>query len=70
MLADGVLGFFVCATTGREAESLVQHLNTIGVAKIGVAMLDKPGGKKGADTLARGAPQAVIMCLGGARPGR
>lgn len=93
-------GFFVRATTGREAQSLVQHLTTIGVTKIGVAMLDNPGGKEAAAlveaalashklqaaasvflkgdasnvkdsaaTLAKAAPQAVIMYLGGALPG-
>ena len=41
-------GFFVRATSGREAQSLVQHLTTIGVTKIGVAMLDNPGGKEAA----------------------
>lgn len=93
-------GFFVRATTGREAQSLVQHLTTIGVTKIGVAMLDNPGGKEAAalveaalashklqaaasvflkgdasnvkessETLAKAAPQAVLMYLGGALPG-
>jgi len=93
-------GFFVRATSGREAQALVQHLTTIGVTKIGVAMLDNPGGKEAAalvdaalsaqklqatasvflkgdggnvkesaDALAKSAPQAVIMYLGGALPG-
>ncbi len=93
-------GFFVRATSGREAQSLVQHLTTVGVTKIGVAMLDNPGGKEAAalvetalsaqklqataavflkgdgsnvkeaaDALAKSAPQAVIMYLGGALPG-
>lgn len=94
-------GFFVRATNSREAQSLVQHLTTIGVTKIGVAMLDNPGGKEAAalvdaalaghklqaaasvfvkgdasnmkesaDALAKAAPQAVIMYLGGALPGQ
>ena len=93
-------GFFVRATSGREAQSLVQHLTTVGVTKIAVAMLDNPGGKEAAalvetalsaqklqataavflkgdgsnvkeaaDALAKSAPQAVIMYLGGALPG-
>lgn len=41
-------GFFVRATNAREAQSLVQHLTTIGVTKIAVAMLDNPGGKEAA----------------------
>lgn len=93
-------GFFVRATSGREAQSLVQHLTTVGVTKIAVAMLDNPGGKEAAalvetalsaqklqataavflkgdgsnvkeaaDALAKSAPQAVIMYLGGSLPG-
>ena len=93
-------GFIVRATSGREAQSLVQHLTTVGVTKIAVAMLDNPGGKEAAalvetalsaqklqataavflkgdgsnvkeaaDALAKSAPQAVIMYLGGALPG-
>ncbi len=41
-------GFFVRATSGREAQALVQHLTTIGVTRIAVAMLDNPGGKEAA----------------------
>jgi ABC-type branched-subunit amino acid transport system substrate-binding protein len=37
-------GYYVRATTGREAEALVQHLTTIGISKIAVAHLDNPGG--------------------------
>jgi branched-chain amino acid transport system substrate-binding protein len=36
--------YYVRATTGREAEALVQHLSTIGISKIAVAHLDNPGG--------------------------
>jgi branched-chain amino acid transport system substrate-binding protein len=36
--------YYVRATTGREAEALVQHLTTIGISKIAVAHLDNPGG--------------------------
>lgn len=94
-------GFFVRATTGREAQALVQHLTTIGVTRIAMAMLDNPGGKEAAalaeaalasqklqaaasvaikgdganipdaaSVLAKAAPQAVIMYLGGALPGQ
>jgi branched-chain amino acid transport system substrate-binding protein len=37
-------GYYVRATTGREAEALVQQLTTIGITKIAVAHLDNPGG--------------------------
>ncbi len=36
--------YYVRATSGREAEALVQHLTTIGISKIAVAYLDNPGG--------------------------
>lgn len=38
--------YFVRATSGREAQALVQHLTTIGVTKIAVAHLDNPGGQE------------------------
>ena len=41
-------GFFVRATSGREAQSLVQHLATIGVTRMALAVLDNPGGKEAA----------------------
>ncbi len=37
-------GYFIRATSGREAEAIVQHLTTIGVSRIAVAHLDNPGG--------------------------
>jgi branched-chain amino acid transport system substrate-binding protein len=37
-------GYFVRATTGREAEVLIQQLKTIGITRIAVAHLDNPGG--------------------------
>ncbi len=36
--------YYVRATTGREAEALVQHLTTLGLTKIAIAHLDNPGG--------------------------
>ncbi|HET7792008.1 MAG TPA: ABC transporter substrate-binding protein [Rhizobacter sp.] len=36
--------YYVRATTGREAEVLVQQLITIGISRIAVAHLDNPGG--------------------------
>ncbi|HET7526400.1 MAG TPA: ABC transporter substrate-binding protein [Burkholderiaceae bacterium] len=39
-------GFFVRASTGREAEVLVRQLTTIGIDKIAVAHLDNPGGQE------------------------
>lgn len=36
--------YFVRASTGREAQALVQHLTTLGVTRIAVAHLDNPGG--------------------------
>ncbi|HUG25584.1 ABC transporter substrate-binding protein [Piscinibacter sp.] len=39
-------GYYLRATSGREAEVLVQHLTTIGVTRIGVAVLDNPGGQE------------------------
>ncbi len=41
-------GFFVRATSGREAQALVQHLTTVGVTQIAMAVLDNPGGKEAA----------------------
>lgn len=43
---DKTLGsaYYVRATTGREAEALVQQLTTIGITRIAVAHLDNPGG--------------------------
>ena len=38
--------YFVRTTSGREAEALVQHLTTIGVQRIGAAVLDNPGGQE------------------------
>jgi len=38
--------YIVRATTGREAEVLVQHLTTIGISRIAVAHLDNPGGQE------------------------
>jgi ABC-type branched-subunit amino acid transport system substrate-binding protein len=40
----GNAGFFVRASTGREAEVLVRQLTTIGITRIAVAHLDNPGG--------------------------
>lgn len=36
--------YYVRATTGREAEALVQQLTTVGISRIAVAHLDNPGG--------------------------
>jgi branched-chain amino acid transport system substrate-binding protein len=38
--------YVVRASTGREAQVLVQHLTTIGVTRIAVAHLDNPGGQE------------------------
>lgn len=38
--------YFVRASLGREAEALVQHLDTIGIKRIGIAVLDNPGGQE------------------------
>lgn len=38
--------YIVRATTGREAQVLVQHLTTIGVTRMAVAHLDNPGGQE------------------------
>lgn len=38
--------YFVRATTGREAEVLVEHLQTIGITRIGLAVHDHPGGQE------------------------
>lgn len=38
--------YIVRASTGREAQVLVQHLTTIGVTQIAVAHLDNPGGQE------------------------
>lgn len=38
--------YIVRASTGREAQVLVQHLTTIGVTKMAVAYLDNPGGQE------------------------
>jgi branched-chain amino acid transport system substrate-binding protein len=39
-------GFFVRASSGREAEVLVRQLTTIGIEKIAIAHLDNPGGQE------------------------
>ncbi len=39
-------GYFLRASSGREAQVLVQHLTTIGVARIAMAVLDNPGGQE------------------------
>jgi branched-chain amino acid transport system substrate-binding protein len=36
--------YYVRATTGREAEVLIQQLTTVGITRIAVAHLDNPGG--------------------------
>lgn len=38
--------YFLRATSGREAQVLVQHLTTIGVTRIAAAVLDNPGGQE------------------------
>jgi ABC-type branched-subunit amino acid transport system substrate-binding protein len=38
--------YFVRATTGREAQVLLDHLSTLGLTRIGVAQLDNPGGQE------------------------
>lgn len=43
--AEGT-AYFVRATSGREAEALVQHLTTIGITRIAAAVLDNPGGQE------------------------
>lgn len=50
--------YFVRASLGREAEALVQHLDTIGIKRIGVAVLDNAGGQE-AETLINAAMAKV-----------
>lgn len=38
--------YFLRATSGREALGLVQHLTTIGINRIALAVLDNPGGQE------------------------
>ncbi|MBX3603807.1 MAG: ABC transporter substrate-binding protein [Piscinibacter sp.] len=38
--------YFLRTTSGREAQVLVQHLTTIGVSRIALAVLDNPGGQE------------------------
>lgn len=38
--------YYLRATTGREAEALVQQLTTVGITRIAVAHLDNPGGNE------------------------
>ena len=38
--------YFIRATSGREAQALVQHLTTVKVTRIAVAHLDNPGGQE------------------------
>lgn len=45
--------YFVRATTGREAQVLLDHLTTLGLTRIGVAQLDNPGGQEALDLLSR-----------------
>jgi branched-chain amino acid transport system substrate-binding protein len=64
--------YFVRATSGREAQALVEHLVTIGITRIGVAVLDNPGGQEAqaligaALALHRLAPAAVAAVKGDA----
>lgn len=37
-------GYYLRASTAREAQALVQHLTTIGITRIAMAHLDNPGG--------------------------
>ena len=37
-------GYYLRASTAREAQALVQHLTTIGISRIAMAHLDNPGG--------------------------
>ncbi|MBL8344329.1 MAG: ABC transporter substrate-binding protein [Rubrivivax sp.] len=64
--------YFLRATSGREAQALVEHLVTIGITRIGVAVLDNPGGQEAqaligaALALHRLAPAAVAAVKGDA----
>jgi branched-chain amino acid transport system substrate-binding protein len=64
--------YFVRSTSGREAQALVEHLVTIGITRIGVAVLDNPGGQEAqaligaALALHRLAPAAVAAVKGDA----
>ncbi|HYJ98546.1 MAG TPA: ABC transporter substrate-binding protein [Burkholderiaceae bacterium] len=49
----GNAGFFVRASTGREAEVLLRQLTTIGIDRIAVAHLDNPGGAEALNLVAR-----------------
>jgi ABC-type branched-subunit amino acid transport system substrate-binding protein len=49
----GNAGFFVRASTGREAEVLLRQLTTIGIDKVAVAHLDNPGGAEALSLVAR-----------------
>jgi branched-chain amino acid transport system substrate-binding protein len=49
----GNSGFFVRASTGREAEVLVRQLTTIGIDKIAVAHMDNPGGAEALSLVAK-----------------
>lgn len=40
------LAYFVRAGYGREAETLMQHLSTIGITRVACAHLDNPGGQE------------------------
>lgn len=62
--------YFVRASSGREAEALVQHLDTIGIKRIGAAVLDNPGGQEAqaliAGALAKaGLPPAATAAVKG-----
>jgi len=62
-------GFYVRASTGREAEVLVRQLTTIGIEKIAVAHLDNPGGQEalGLVTQALQAHKLKPVAAGGAK---
>jgi branched-chain amino acid transport system substrate-binding protein len=49
----GNAGFFVRASTGREAEVLLRQLTTIGIDKIAVAHIDVPGGVEALNLVAQ-----------------
>lgn len=54
-------GSIVRATSGREAQSLVQHLATIGVTRIALATLDNPGGKEAGSLVAAALTAAKLQ---------
>jgi ABC-type branched-subunit amino acid transport system substrate-binding protein len=56
--------YFIRASSGREAQVLVEHLSTIGITRIAVAVLDNPGGQEAQALIAAALAQQQLRPVG------